>query len=107
MAQVTPLVASLDASARCVVFGHLGVGNLHVNVLGVEPDDERVDDAVLRLVADLGGSIGAEHGIGAAKRDWLRLTRAPADLAAMRAIKRALDPQGLLNPGVLLPPAES
>ena len=67
---------------------------------------DRVDDAVLRLVAELEGSVGAEHGIGAAKRDWLRLTRTPAELAAMRAIKRALDPADLLNPGVLLPPAD-
>ncbi len=60
--------------------------------------------AVLRLVASLGGSISAEHGIGIAKRPWLSLTRSPEDIAAMRAIKRALDPNGLLNPGVILPP---
>jgi FAD/FMN-containing dehydrogenase len=100
---VHPLVASLVPAATCVIFGHLGVGNLHVNVLGLPPDDELVDDAVLRLVADLGGSIGAEHGIGVAKTRWLALTRSPAELVAMRAIKRALDPAGLLNPGVLVP----
>jgi FAD/FMN-containing dehydrogenase len=106
VAAVVPLVASYSAAARCVLFGHLGVGNLHVNVLGFAKDDRRVDDAVLRLVADLGGSIGAEHGIGAAKRDWLRLTRSAEDITAMRSIKRALDPHELLNPGVLLPPAD-
>jgi FAD/FMN-containing dehydrogenase len=57
----------------------------------------------LRLVAELGGSISAEHGVGIAKRPWLSLTRSDADIAAMRAIKRALDPQGMLNPGVILP----
>jgi FAD/FMN-containing dehydrogenase len=105
VAGVAPLVASFAPAARCVVFGHLGVGNLHVNVLGLDPADARVDDAVLRLVAELGGSVGAEHGIGTAKRDWLPLTRSAADITAMRAIKQALDPHDLLNPGVLLPPA--
>jgi FAD/FMN-containing dehydrogenase len=90
--------------ARPVLFGHAGDGNLHVNILGLAPDDERADDAVLRLVAELGGSISAEHGIGIAKRPWLELTRSPADIAAMRAIKRALDPSGTLNPGVIFPP---
>jgi len=89
--------------ARPVLFGHAGDGNLHVNILGLQPDDETADDAVLRLVAELGGSISAEHGIGVAKIPWLHLTRSPADIAAMRAIKRALDPAGILNPGVILP----
>jgi FAD/FMN-containing dehydrogenase len=56
---------------------------------------------VLRLAVELGGSISAEHGIGVAKARWLPLDRRPEDLAAMRAIKRALDPDGILNPGVL------
>ena len=85
------------------VFGHVGDGNLHVNVLGPPPEDEAVDEAVLRLTASYGGSIGAEHGIGRAKRRWLHLSRSPAELAALRALKTALDPTGLLNPGVLLP----
>lgn len=97
------LVADLAPAARLILFGHLGDGNLHVNVLGLAPDDDRVDEAVLRLVAELGRSIGAEHGIGTAKARWLPLTRGPADIAAMRAVKHALDPRGLLNPGVLLP----
>jgi FAD/FMN-containing dehydrogenase len=75
---------------------------LHVNVIGPGPDDDAVDDAVLQLAASLGGSISAEHGIGRAKMPWLHLSRSPAELAAMGAIKRALDPQGLLNPGVLI-----
>ena len=88
-----------------ILFGHLGDGNLHVNVLDAEPGDGRVDDAVLQLVAELGGSIGAEHGIGFAKRQWLHLTRSAEEIDAMRAVKRALDPAGILNPGVLLPAA--
>ena len=83
---------------------HLGDGNLHVNVLGPDPDDESVDEQILRLVAEHGGTISAEHGVGVAKARWLGLVRSPEEIAAMRAIKAALDPAGLLNPGVILPP---
>ena len=85
------------------LFGHAGDGNVHVNVTGVEPDDERVTEAVLRFVAELHGSISAEHGIGVAKRPWVHLTRSAAELRAFRAIKDALDPAGILNPNVLVP----
>ena len=102
-AKVRQAIARSVAEARPILFGHAGDGNLHVNILGLEADDERADDAVLRLVAELGGSISAEHGVGIAKRPWLHLTRSPADIAAMQAIKRALDPGGILNPGVILP----
>jgi len=88
--------------ARAILWGHLGDGNLHVNALGLAPDDERVDEAVLALVAEHGGSISAEHGVGVAKRRFLGLTRTPEEVAAMAAVKRALDPAGLMNPGVLL-----
>ena len=96
-----PTVAGVGDDARVFVFGHLALGNLHVNVTGPAPDDESVDDAVLRLVLDHGGSIAAEHGIGRAKARWLTSARSPAELAVQAAIKRALDPAGLLNPGVL------
>ena len=102
--RVRDAIASVTPDAQPVLFGHAGDGNLHVNILGLDPDDERADDAVLRLVAELGGSISAEHGIGIAKRPWLKLTRSSADIAAMRAIKRALDPSGTLNPGVIFLP---
>jgi len=95
-------VGGLDPSARLWVFGHVGDGNLHLNVTGLDPADERADDAVLALVAEAGGSISAEHGIGVAKRPWLPLARSPEEIAAFRAIKEALDPDGILNPGVLL-----
>ena len=62
-----------------------------------------MDDAVFRLVAELGGSISAEHGIGTAKKRWLHLSRTPAEVEAFRSLKRALDPDGVLNPNVLLP----
>jgi FAD/FMN-containing dehydrogenase len=63
-----------------------------------------VDDAVLGLVVERGGSISAEHGIGTAKRRWLTRNRTPEDLAAMGAVKAALDPTGTLNPNALFPP---
>jgi FAD/FMN-containing dehydrogenase len=99
--EVVEAVRSVAPEARTWLFGHAADGNVHVNVTGVDPDDESVDDAVLQLVAARGGSISAEHGIGTAKRRWLHLARGPAELAAMRAIKHALDPEGLLNPAVL------
>ena len=96
-------VAAVLPDARVWLFGHAADGNLHVNVTGVDPDDERVDEAVLSLVAARGGSISAEHGIGTAKKRWLHLNRSSEELAAMRAIKAALDPRGTLNPNCLLP----
>jgi FAD/FMN-containing dehydrogenase len=93
-------VTAVEPGAQVILFGHLGDGNLHVNVLGAEGDD--VDDAVLRLVLEHGGSISAEHGIGVAKKQWLELDRSAEELEAFRAIKRALDPQGILNPNVLV-----
>jgi FAD/FMN-containing dehydrogenase len=99
---VRTVVAETAPGSRLVLFGHIGDGNLHVNVVGPAPDDEAVDDAVLRLVACLDGSISAEHGVGRAKTGWLSLSRSDAELAAMRALKAALDPDGRLNPGVML-----
>jgi FAD/FMN-containing dehydrogenase len=91
--------------AALYLYGHAADGNLHVNVVGPPPEDEAVDAAVLQLAIASGGTISAEHGIGVAKTAWLEADRGPADVAAMRAIKRALDPDALLNPGVLLPEA--
>lgn len=92
---------SSPGEPRTIVFGHIGVGNLHVNVLGPDPADAAVDEAVFRLAAASHGTISAEHGIGRAKVASLPLTRSAEEIAAMRAIKDALDPAGLLNPGVL------
>jgi FAD/FMN-containing dehydrogenase len=95
-------VADRVAPHRLYVYGHLAEGNLHLGVVGPDPDDEQIDAAVLTLVAEMGGSIASEHGVGSAKAALLGLARSPADLAAMRAIKQALDPAGILNPGVVL-----
>jgi FAD/FMN-containing dehydrogenase len=96
-------VAEVAPASTTVIWGHVGDGNLHVNVVGPAPDDEAVDAAVLALAAEHGGTIAAEHGIGVAKPRWLTLTRSPSEVAAMRALKSALDPEDLLNPGVLFP----
>jgi FAD/FMN-containing dehydrogenase len=89
--------------ALTIVYGHLADGNLHVNVVGPTARDDGPIDAVLALVLELGGSVSAEHGIGVAKRSWLVRQRGEAAVEAMVAVKRALDPDGILNPGVLLP----
>jgi FAD/FMN-containing dehydrogenase len=100
---VRTVVEGVAPGAQTWLFGHAGDGNVHVNVTGVAPEDERVDDAVLRLAAGLGGSISAEHGIGTAKVRWVALNRSPTELAAFSSIKWALDPDWVLNPGVYFP----
>jgi FAD/FMN-containing dehydrogenase len=102
VADLPDTVARVAPAARPIVFGHLGEGNLHVNVLDAGVAAEQVTDAVLRLVASRRGSISSEHGVGRAKAHWLPLSRSAAEIAAMRRIKAALDPAGILNPGVLL-----
>jgi FAD/FMN-containing dehydrogenase len=102
-AEVVPRVEAARPGSTLLLFGHVGDGNVHVNVVGPAADDDEIDDVVLGLVVERGGSIGAEHGIGTLKRRWLTRNRSAGEVAAMRAIKRALDPDGVLNPGALLP----
>ena len=115
---IAAFVATTDAALerafpgiRLVDFGHLGDGNLHYNVQAPEGCDaggflREHEAAVNRIVYDAvaahGGSISAEHGIGALKRDELVRHKPAVALGLMRAIKRALDPQGLMNPGRVL-----
>jgi FAD/FMN-containing dehydrogenase len=111
-------VAETDAAllrmfpgVRLVDFGHLGDGNLHYNVQAPADSDaarflveheHAVNTLVYDALAPFGGSISAEHGIGALKRDELAQRKSPVALALMRSIKSALDPRGLLNPGRVL-----
>ena len=99
LAAVVAAVEALDAGLA-VLFGHLAEGTLHVNLL--DAPDGTVEE-VLGLVADHGGSIASEHGVGRDKARVLHLSRTPAEIAEMRAIKHALDPAALLNPGAVLP----
>ncbi|NML60781.1 FAD-binding oxidoreductase [Massilia sp. RP-1-19] len=117
ISRIARFIATTDAHLReafpgCVLvtFGHLGDGNLHYNVAPPEgvPHDEFLDNepAINRIVHDqvdaFGGSISAEHGIGALKRDELSRYKSPVELDMMRAIKAALDPLGIMNPGKVL-----
>jgi FAD/FMN-containing dehydrogenase len=95
---------------RLVVYGHVGDGNLHFN-LNQAPGADRntflareplIKRAIHDLVHDFGGSFSAEHGIGRLKVEELERYASPAELAVMRAIKQALDPNGVLNPGKVL-----
>lgn len=104
------VIADLGAF-RINCFGHVGDGNLHYNVFPI-PGKSRADhthqrDAIKTAIHDLvhafGGSVSAEHGIGRLKTDDLQKYADPAKLAAMRAIKAALDPNGIMNPGAVLP----
>jgi FAD/FMN-containing dehydrogenase len=83
------------------VFGHIADGNLHLAVSA--PDIHEIGEAVKRCVYEplraIGGSISAEHGIGLERKHFLDISRSPAEIAAMRAIKAALDPKRILNPG--------
>jgi FAD/FMN-containing dehydrogenase len=109
IAQAGPALAALgDFRINC--FGHLGDGNLHYNVFPApgrsRADHENAREPIKRLVHDMvaasGGSVSAEHGIGRLKVGDLERYGDPAKLAAMRAIKAALDPAGILNPGAVL-----
>lgn len=90
-----------------VIFGHLGDGNLHVNLLGVTSEETIIERVIFSLTARLGGSISAEHGIGTAKTEYLSLVRSKDETWVLRSLKAALDPRGIFNPAVMLPPVES
>ncbi|MEM6992218.1 MAG: FAD-binding oxidoreductase [Myxococcota bacterium] len=97
---------------RAAVYGHIGDGNLHINLLqpdGADSDAftarcEAFDEHTYALVRDHGGSISAEHGIGLLKRDHLDYSRDATELALMRSIKQAIDPTGMFNPGKIFEP---
>ncbi|CAD7377744.1 FAD-binding oxidoreductase [Xanthomonas arboricola] len=117
VSRIPELVAGVEALAAefalpIVAFGHAGNGNLHVNIMYDPADadeDARAHAALPRLFAlvlTLEGTLSGEHGIGVAKRDFMAQAFSAPTLAAMRAIKAALDPDGILNPGKVLPPVE-
>ncbi|MBI2911728.1 MAG: FAD-binding protein [Chloroflexi bacterium] len=91
------------------VFGHAGDGNLHPNILfdrrrpGEMERLERAAEAIFRAALDLGGTLSGEHGIGTLKREFIEAARGSVAVDVMRALKAALDPKGILNPGKVLP----
>lgn len=104
------VVQSVCKGARPFVFGHYGDGNLHYNVMQPGGMDKQayldmwdmMSEAVHDLVVSMGGSISAEHGIGRMKKDGLAKYRSSVELDMMRAVRKALDPNGILNPGKLV-----
>lgn len=109
--EATEQVMAAWPDHEVAAFGHLGDGNVHYHVIAPPGADaaqwggttgKAISAMVYRLVTEWGGSISAEHGIGQDKRDTLQATHDPVALAAMRAVKAALDPRGLLNPGKLI-----
>ena len=107
MARTQALIGQAYPHFDVVWFGHIGDGNLHINVLKPDGTDdaqflqqcEHVTKLLAQVLKDFDGSISAEHGIGLVKKGYLDSTRGEAEIALMRAVKRAFDPQGLLNPG--------
>ena len=110
LADLESLVARHYPDFEVVWFGHIGDGNLHMNVLcphGMDPDDFRracdgLSPRVFEVVQAHGGSVSAEHGVGLLKRDYLHFSRSEAELDSLRALKRHFDPDGILNPGKVL-----
>lgn len=110
MRQAEAAIGQRVPDARIVAFGHLGDGNLHYNISqpsGADPDDFRkaavaASKAVYDLVADMGGSFSAEHGVGVLKKAYLYEYRSSEELDLMRTLKQAMDPQNTLNPGKVI-----
>jgi FAD/FMN-containing dehydrogenase len=106
LARMRTRVWALWPAARLLVFGHLGDDNVHIAVATGESDRERkseVEDIVYGVVADFGGSISAEHGIGFEKREFLSFTRSDNEIAVMHQLKFLFDPYGILNRGRMIP----
>ncbi|MCV7361118.1 FAD-binding oxidoreductase [Mycolicibacterium neworleansense] len=101
-AAAAELIAAHAPEAIPVLFGHIGEGNLHLNVLRCSTDAEAgLYAAMMTLIADCGGNVSSEHGVGSRKRDYVAMSRTEADIAAMRTVKAAFDPESYLNPAVL------
>ncbi len=104
---VEALVNQAYPDFEIIWFGHIGDGNLHLNILKPEEMDKeeffgkcaKVSTAVFEIVQQYGGSVSAEHGVGLLKKPYLQYSRAPAEIALMKQIKQVFDPRGVMNPG--------
>ena len=110
--QVDRLVSARYPDFEIIWFGHIGDGNVHLNILkpaglNLQEFQSRcalVSEEVFQLVNNFGGSIAAEHGVGLLKKPFLSASRDPAEIACMRAVKKVFDPNGVLNPGKIFEP---
>jgi D-lactate dehydrogenase (cytochrome) len=110
IAEATSVAETQEPGVRVVAFGHVGDGNVHLNLVQPEGADgaafmarsEALSQTVYDVVVAMGGSISAEHGIGRLKKADLAARKSPVALDLMRRVKRAIDPDGLMNPGKLL-----
>lgn len=101
-----PALAERLPGAFALFYGHIGDGNLHIvsGLPGASPQPKAaIEEVVYGLVREFGGTVSAEHGIGLTKKKWLGYVRSDAEIALMRRLKAALDPQNLLNPGKVIP----
>jgi len=109
LGEIQPLLAAEYPDFDVVWFGHIGDGNLHINVLRPAAMGEgefiarceRVTKLLAQTLARHGGSISAEHGIGLVKKAYLESTRSGAEIALMKGVRKAFDPLGIMNPGKL------
>src|SRR5690606_7340397 len=112
LAEGTAVVERAIPGVRACPFGHIGDGNIHFNFTQPEGEDPKdfmarerdANAAIYDVVLRLHGSVSAEHGIGQLKTELLKQVKDPVALEMMRAIKLALDPNGILNPGKMLAP---
>ncbi len=103
-------VLKVAPDARIVPFGHIGDGNVHYDILGpvgaakdvLEPVRPQIESTVYDVIGEFSGSISAEHGVGRHRRESLAKRKSPVEMEMMRAIKKALDPKGIMNPGKML-----
>jgi len=110
LVQADIAVKKIAPAARIVAFGHIGDGNIHYDIVPAEGDGKNalddlrpdIETSVYDVIGKFNGSISAEHGIGRHKKDSIAKRKSPVELAMMRAVKKALDPQGIMNPGKML-----
>ena len=100
---IATICSNINPLSIPYVFGHSADGNMHLNILQSEPNVAEMEEEILKFVVSLDGSISAEHGIGRAKAPYLHIQRNEEEIRLFREMKKAFDPKGILNPGVIFP----